>query len=168
MRRHRPGVKWECPDVFGEVAVAALGWISPISFCAIPGIQVLILVQRTAKSTPVIPVLLVRIDDIGLIMTSKVEAEEVLFSKPKRNIELGSYTSGFLVAFVWTHETHGVERRCVCERRRRLSVNKRSKYSFVDKRIAKGLAVVACCTPSQLDVLVQETFCNTAEIYVKP
>jgi hypothetical protein len=154
--------------VLGKVAVTALRWISPIGFCTVPGVQVLIFVQRTAKSAPVVPILLIRINYVGLVVTSEVEAKKVFFSESEWDIEFSSYTSRLLVALIWAYKAHGVESRYVCERIRRFSIDKRPKDALLDERTAECLAVVICCTPCQPDALVQQTLRNTTEINFQP
>jgi hypothetical protein len=148
MRRYRPRVKRECPDVLGEVAVAALGWISPVCFRAVPRVQVLISVERASKGTPIVPVLLIRIYNISLVMATKVEAEQIFLCESKRNIKLGSYTSSF-VTLVWTYKAHCVKRICVFARLRNVSVDKRLEDLLVDEGAAECLTVVMRCTPGK-------------------
>jgi hypothetical protein len=118
--------------MLGKVTVTAFGGISPISLCTVPRIQVLVFVQRAAKSTPIIPILLICIDDIRFIVTTKVEAEEVFFSEPERNIKLGSYTSS-LVSLIRAYKAHGVETRHISRPVARLPIDKRLEDRLIDE-----------------------------------
>ena len=95
--------------MLGEVATATLGGIPPVRLCAVPGKEVLVLVKRSSHRSPIVPVLLVCVNHVGLVVTSKVEAHEVLFRQTARYIELCPHAS-LLVPFFRTDKTHHVER----------------------------------------------------------
>jgi hypothetical protein len=81
---YRPSIEGMAPNVACDEAVITLYYTPFFSFairlCAIPRKQILVLVQRTAKGTPIVPILAERIDLIRIVMvTIDSKSEQVLF-----------------------------------------------------------------------------------------
>lgn len=91
-----------------QVAVTTTGRIAAAGLGTVPGEKVLILVERTTKSAPVVPIFLSSINDISLIIAAKVEALEIFLGQAAGDIVLRMDTT-LQVAFIRAHKTHHVE-----------------------------------------------------------
>jgi hypothetical protein len=89
-----PGVKWECPDVLRDVALAACHGIPPVCLGAVPGEDILVRVERTTEGSPVVPLFSQGVDDVGLVVSAVVELEEVLLCQSVGHVIFGPYLLG--------------------------------------------------------------------------
>jgi hypothetical protein len=121
-------------------------------------------VQRLGKSAPVVPIFLEGIDDIGIVVPTKVESSDVLLYEAFRNVKFASQL-GLHVSFLWRGDkAHQIQRRRARDSLR-WTVHERAIQRIVQKRVAKGATVVVQWIPRERVVRIQQTLDNAVEIY---
>lgn len=94
------------------MATAARVRIAAVRFGAVPGEEVLVLVEGPAEAPPIVPIFLVHVDDVGLVVAAKVEAQEIFLGQAAGDVVLG-VDATLQVAFVGADEAHHIKRAVV-------------------------------------------------------